>query len=366
MSDSLVVANLRQRPIRTLISVIGVALGVVLIVLMVGLSHGILHEQGRRNSNMGAEILFSRTAAYGPGTSAVLALPVQYAPKIAQVAGVKAVSPVGQYLKPSNQSFGMELVEGIDYKSYLNVTPIHITQGQPLTKDDDVLVDPVYATDKKVKVGDHLDLFGRKFQIAGIYEPPVGSRIKIQLSVMQQLLGSNERCSFVYVKCQDNATTEKVADDILKALPGNKVLFTRDIQMLYEKGLPALNTFIKVIIGVAVVVSTLVIMLAMYTTIMERTREIGILKSMGASKAFIISEIEKEALLISVLGTILGYLVAVLGKFFITRYTPLIVELEPTWLIYSSLFGLFSGVLGALYPALKAANQDPIKALSYE
>src|SRR5437868_4331129 len=116
MSESLVAANVRQRPVRTLVSIVGVALGVVLIVMMVGLSHGMLHEQGKRNSNVGAEILFSRPGAYGPGTSAVLALPVQYAPRLAQVAGVKAVSPVGQYLKPSSQSFGVELVEGVDYE----------------------------------------------------------------------------------------------------------------------------------------------------------------------------------------------------------------------------------------------------------
>src|SRR5262249_30656837 len=122
MSDSLITANVRQRPVRTLVSIVGVALGVVLIVLMVGLSHGMMYEQGRRNSNIGAEMIFSRPGAYGPGNTAVLSLPVQYAPRIAEVAGVKAVSSVGQYLKPSGQSFGVELVEGVDYQSYAKVT----------------------------------------------------------------------------------------------------------------------------------------------------------------------------------------------------------------------------------------------------
>jgi putative ABC transport system permease protein len=243
---------------------------------------------------------------------------------------------------------------------------VRIREGQPLAADDELIVDPVYAQNKKVKVGDQIELFNRKFRLVGIYEPAIGSRMKIRLNVMQQLLGAQDRCSFIYVKCQTPAAQAEVARNIIDAYPGNKILFTRDIQSLYERGLPALNTFIKVVIGVSLVVSTLVIMLAMYTTITERTREIGILKSMGASKSFIISTIEKEALLISALGVLAGFLVAFTGKLLIMKYTSLLIEMEMRWLIYAALFGLLSGLLGALYPALRAANQDPIKALSYE
>lgn len=364
--DNLVTANLKQRPIRTIISVIGVALGVVLVVLMVGLSHGVLQEQGRRNSNVGAELIFTRPNNYGPGTSSVLSLPVQYAPKIAEINGVQAVSPVGQYLKPSNQSFGMEMVEGIDIDTYQKVTNLSIDQGKTLSEDNEVIVDPIYAKDKKVKIGDSIDLFGHKFYVSGIYQPEIGARIKIKLSMMQNLLGSKDRCSFVFVKCQTTSNQEQVATNILSTLPGNKVLFTREIQSLYEKGLPAVNTFVKAVVVVSIIISILVIMLAMYTTITERTREIGVLKSLGASKSFIIFEIEKEALLISVLGTLLGYLVAITGRWLIIKNTSLIIDLELKWLLYAALVGILSGLIGALYPALKVANQDPVKALSYE
>lgn len=364
--DSLVAANLSQRPIRTLISVVGVALGVVLVILMVGLSHGMLQEQGRRNSNVGAELLFTRPNNYGPGTSSVLSLPVQYSAKIAELPGVQAVSPIGQYLKPSNQSFGMEMVEGIELESYQKVTPITIGEGKNIVEDDEVIVDRVYCHDRKIKVGDSIDLFGHKFRVAGVYQPEIGARIKIKLSEMQKLLGSKERCSFIYIKCQPTQSQEQIAQNILTALPGNKVFFTREIQSLYEKGLPAVNVFVKAVVVVAISISVLVIMLAMYTTIIERTREIGILKSLGASKRFIITEIEKEALLISVLGILLGYLVAIIGRFLIIKNTSLIIELEPLWLLYAALVGIGSGLIGALYPALRVANQDPVKALSYE
>ena len=96
------------------------------------------------------------------------------------------------------------------------------------------------------------------------------------------------------------------------------------------------------------------------------TRQIGVLKSLGASKAWIASQIEKEALLISLLGVIAGFLLSVAGKYIVQQVSPIRVELEVIWLLYALALGLLSGGLGALYPALRAANQDPVKALSYE
>ena len=82
--------------------------------------------------------------------------------------------------------------------------------------------------------------------------------------------------------------------------------------------------------------------------------------------AFIAGEIEKEALLISALGVLVGFTLSALGKLLITRLTTMNVELEPMWLLYALVLGMLAGVLGALYPALRAANQDPVKALAYE
>jgi len=114
------------------------------------------------------------------------------------------------------------------------------------------------------------------------------------------------------------------------------------------------------------VISTLVILLAMYTTIIERTREIGVLKSLGASRAFIVTAIVKEALLISVVGIVAGTLLAIAGKAGIEAATSLRVDVEVKWLAIAAGIGLAGGILGAVYPALRAAYQDPVKALSYE
>jgi putative ABC transport system permease protein len=113
-------------------------------------------------------------------------------------------------------------------------------------------------------------------------------------------------------------------------------------------------------------VSTLVILIAMYTTITERTREIGILKSLGASKGFIVSVIEREALTISLIGVLVGLVAALVIGWVIESTTTLQLEFHWKWMLLSALFGLGAGALGALYPALRAAKQDAVKALSYE
>ena len=108
-----------------------------------------------------------------------------------------------------------------------------------------------------------------------------------------------------------------------EALPGNKIQFTRDVFTSVEKSIPYLGVFLRTLVGLAALVSGLVVMLAMYTTITERTREIGILKALGASRGYIVGEIVKEAVLISVIGVVAGFAVSFAAGFLIQRaYAP--------------------------------------------
>jgi putative ABC transport system permease protein len=362
--DSLVAANLKQRPTRTLMSILGVALGVALVVLNAGLVNGSQQERGRRESSVGAEIMFCRE--FNPTSASSLSLPIQYADRLAQFKGVALVSPVGQHLKSSNTGIGFEFIDGVDYASYAKMSGLNILQGRRLEGEFDVIVDETYARNNRVKVGDAISLLERQFTVAGIYGPERGPRIKINLTTLQKLLATPDACTLIYLKCVNPQDADAVARDINEALPDNKIIFLRDLPNFFAKGLPALNTFLRLVVGLSVVVSLLVIMLTMYTTITERTREIGILKSLGASKTFIVSAIEREALIICVFGILLGFVMSFALQFAIVRFTALIVEIELKWMLYAAGIGVVSGLLGALYPAMRAASQDPVKALSYE
>ncbi|HEX8746980.1 MAG TPA: FtsX-like permease family protein, partial [Pyrinomonadaceae bacterium] len=225
------------------------------------------------------------------------------------------------------------------------------------------------ASGNNLSVGSTIKLFGDKpFKVVGIYAPESGARVKMSLSAMQRELESAGKCQYILVKCKDGVDELTLARRI-EAAPetqGNKIQFTRDVFKGIENSIPYLGVFLRVLVGLAAIVSALIVMLAMYTTITERTREIGILKALGASRAYIVGVIEKEAMLISVLGLVTGFALALLAGFVIQRAYGLVFEYGWGWALTAAAIGLLGGVLGALYPAVRAANLDPVSAISYD
>jgi putative ABC transport system permease protein len=365
LMDSLVLSNIAHRPARTAVSILGTGVGVLLIVFTVGLSRGVLHERGRRESNIGAEIMIRPSGSIGLG-AAQFRLPVAHATELATIPGVRAATPVGQSLDKSDSGFGQRLIDGINYEEYAPIARITIREGRPLQSGDEAIVDPEWKERRRANVGDIVQLFERPFRIVGVYEPPGGGRIKIPLSTMQEQEGADNRASAILVSCEDPAKQDEVAAAILQRFPDDQLVFTRDLPEIYATGVPALNVFIKVVVGVAAAISMLVILLAMYTTVTERTRQIGILKSLGMSKTSIAWVIEQEAIIVSVLGVAVGVGLTMLARLIVTRITNLTIEIEPQWVLIALAVGLVGGSLGALYPALRAARQDAVEALSYE
>lgn len=366
LMDSLVLSNIAHRPARTAVSILGTAVGVLLIIFTVGLAHGVLHERGKREANIGAEIMIRSSGSFGFGGSSPFLLPVSRATEIETIQGVRAATPIGQILDRSDSGFGTRLIDGIEFEDYAQLTGLKIREGAPLASGDQTIVDPEWQQNRHAVVGNTVQLFERPFKIVGVYEPPGGGRLKIPLATMQEQQGGEGNCSAVLVACADPAQQEEVAARIRERFPEDQIIFTRDLPELYAQGVPALNVFIRVVVGVAASISMLVILLAMYTTVTERTRQIGILKALGMSKSGIAWVIEQEAIVVSVLGVAVGVGLTFIARFFIMRVTSLTIEVEPRWIAISFLVGIVGGSIGALYPALRAARQDAVDALSYE
>ena len=364
--DNLVTANIRQRPVRSLVSVAGVALGVALVMLFTGLSRGMSNDLQRRSQNVRAEIIFTRPGSMEL-TSSTANLSTKYVEILQGIEGVAAAVPVIRYVSQGNRGFGFEQIEGVDWASFAAMNEMRLVEGRAPEKSDEVIIDESKARNSKLSVGSTLKLFGDlPYRVTGIYAPESGARVKMSLSAMQEALESPDKCQYILVKCRDGVTEQLVAQRIREALPEFKIQFTREVFTSIEKSIPYLSVFLRVLVGLAALVSALVVMLAMYTTITERTREIGILKAMGASRGYIIGVIEKEALLISALGLVVGFAVALLGGYLIHRAYGLVFEYGWRWAIVAALIGLLGGALGALYPAVRAANLDAVSALSYE
>jgi len=364
--DSLVFSNISHRPARTLVSIMGIAVGVLLIIMTVGLAHGVLRERGRRESNIGAEIMLRASGTRGLTGSQPFALPISRAREIEQIEGVRAAVPIGQNILPSDSGWGSRLVDGIPFDEYAALTGLTIREGRKLEGGDEAIVDTVWQKDRKAVVGSTVTLYERPFRIVGIYEPPGGGRIKIPLATMQAYLERKNQASSILIAVQNPDRQEEVAARIHERFPEDQIIFTRDLPEFYVSSVPALDVFVKVVVGIAAAISMLVILLAMYTTVTERTRQIGILKSLGMSKTAIAWVIEQEAILVSLLGVGVGILLTLLARYALMRSTSLIIEIEPRWLLVALLVGLLGGTIGALYPAIRAARQDAVEALSYE
>jgi putative ABC transport system permease protein len=365
--DNLVLSNITHRPARTFVSVLGVAVGVLLIIFTVGLAHGVLRERGRREAGIGAEIMMRAAGTLGLSGSQPFGLDVGRAREVAEIEGVRVAVPVGQNTVQSDRGFGFRVVDGIPFDDYARLSGMRIVEGRGLgERGDEAIIDSIWKAERKVEVGQTVRLYEREFRIVGIYEPPGGGRIKIPLRTMQEQVGAEGKCTAVLVSCNDPAEQEAVAERIHARYPDDQLIFMRDLPELYTMSVPALNVFISVIVAVAAAISMLVILLAMYTTVTERTRQIGILKSLGMRNASIAWVIEQEALVVSVLGVLLGLLLTLAARFIVMRTTSLTVDIEPRWLLISLAIGLLGGTLGALYPALRAARQDAVEALSYE
>ncbi|HEX5707353.1 MAG TPA: ABC transporter permease [Pyrinomonadaceae bacterium] len=366
--ESLVFANIRQRPVRALVSVAGVALGVCLVMLFTGLTRGMSNDLHRRSSNIRAEIIFTRPGATEMLSSAAN-LPTKYAELLREIDGVESAVPSIRYVSQAGRGFGFEQIEGVDWEPFARMNGMQLVEGRAPEGLDEVVIDEAKARNNSVGVGGTLRIFGDlPYKVVGIYTPEAGPRVKMSLAAMQDALERPDKATWIYVKAREGVSEEELARRITAEprMEGNKIQFTRDVFTNVEKSIPYLGVFLRTLVVLAAIVSALVVMLAMYTTITERTREIGVLKALGASRGYIVGVIEKEAVVISLLGLAVGFAVSLVAGYLISRAYGLLFEYSWSWAASAAGIGLLGGVLGALYPAVRAANLDPVNALSYE
>jgi putative ABC transport system permease protein len=368
MINKMVVANVAHRPVRSLISIVAIALEVTLILLIVGLCYGIMNDSKNRTAGIGADVIVQP-----PGSSFLSGISgapvsVKLADVIRKMPHVKVVSPVIWQIATGG---GLEVIDGIDINSFQALGgPFHYLEGGPFQGPNDALVDDYIARQKHVKVGDPMTILNQPFRVSGIIENGRGARKFVPMKTLQDLEGAENKASVFYVKLDDPANADQVVKAV-KAQPGMEnysVLSTQDyLSMMTPSNLPGFRPFIGVVIGVSVIIGFLVIFQAIYTAVMERTREIGILKSLGASKFYIVNVVLRETLVLALAGIIVGIVVSLLARLGIQQRWPLVhIDKSGEWMLASAAIAIVGATLGAIYPAYKAAQKDPIDALAYE
>ena len=366
--NKMIVGNLVHRPVRSLITIVAVALEVTLILLIVGLSLGMLQDQRTRNAGIGADVI-----VLPPGSSFIAGLTgapmnIKIREVLEKLPHVKSVAPVVTSIGTTGT---LEIIAGIDLPSYESLSGgFHYLAGGPFQGPFDVLVDDLFAKSKNAHVGETIQILNNKFRIAGIVERGKGARKFVPLTTLQDLIGAKDKATIFYLKLDDPANADAVVDEIID-VPGMETkkvnTMASYLAAMSSGNIPMLSTFIDVVVGISMVIGFIVIFQAMYTAIMERTREIGILKSMGASKLYIVNVVLRETVLLALGGIVLGIVVSMAARAGLAHKFPLLqVVVDGGWIVRATLIAIAGAILGALYPAFKAAQKDPIDALAYE
>jgi putative ABC transport system permease protein len=358
--------NVLHRPLRTFITVLAVAVEVTLVIIVVGLTSGLLLESAKRTEGVGADIMVQPPSASVFMAFGGAPMPIAIADKLRQLEYVQAVAPV---LVQFNSVNGLDIVYGIEPETFRAVSGGFVFHsGHDLQAPNDILIDDVYSRSKKVKVDQTLHILEHDFHVAGIVEHGKGARLFVLMPTLQEMAGARDKASIFYVKNDRPDHTPAVADEIRDLLPKYEVRPLKDfLTLMTSSNLPGLAAFINVMIGIAVAIGFLVIFLSMYTTIIERTREIGVLKSLGASKTYIVQIVLSETTLLCLAGVIGGVGLSYLMRaIFIRLFPSLTILITPGWIARAGLIAILGGLLGASYPAWMASRKDPVEALSYE
>ncbi len=363
--ESIVAANMRARPARTFISVLAVAIGVILMLIVGGIVSGTLDEYLNRTIGVGADFMLQQSGGSVFYAFSGATLPVKLEQKIKEVGGVGAVTPI--LAKFSASDFG--LVFGIDLKSY-NEFPgkLEIISGRSSLVGDEVIVDELYAKLHQLQPGMPLTVLNHKFTVSGICRSGAVVRIFVPLPTLQELNGTPDKATIMFIKAAPGTDIGAVESELRSAYPGLDLRSTKDASLLLaDTKMPGMQEFQFTVIIVSMLLSFMVVLVAMYTTIFERTREIGILKSLGASRGFIVGMILKETVIISSLGVLFGIGISEIARAaIISAFPTLQVSMTFSQVLTACALGLMGGGLGALYPAFKAARMDPVTALTYE
>jgi len=361
----LVWENVRQRPIRAMLSILLIAGPVTMILTLIGMSHGFVDESKKRYAGVGADVLFRSPGNYQMMGQSSAALPEKFVPTLLKEPHV--VQATGTLVAVT---VGFDSITGIDLAAFNKMSGgFTFVAGHSFESPNDILLDTYEAEQLHARVGSTINVLHQNWRVAGIVEPGKLAHEFVQLPVLQSLTSNTGRLTQIYLKLDNPANTNEVVEYLRKKYDGYPVFSMEFLQtMLSVDNIPMLSTFLHVVIGIGIVFGFGVVSLSMYMAVLQRTREIGILKSLGANSLLVMELILAEAFILGLGGTIVGILLSFVSRAVMLTVAPASFPqaIVPIWWPITGSIAMGAALLGALYPGMMAVRQDPIEALAYE
>jgi len=355
--------NLAARPLRCFLSIVAIAIQVVLVLLIVGMTSGVVADWGKRVEGVGADILVQppNASIFFAFSSAVMQ--ESLGDEIEKLPGVDDVAPTLLMTDPKS----LMVIYGIDYKRYNALSKGFIFRaGRPFEAPDETIADDIAAQTRHLKVGDTVTLINRPFKVVGIVVHGKGARFYIPLKTAQDIMGTEKRVSVFFVRSKGDTAGTRAA--ILQLAPHNTVRSMSEyVSLMSSSKLPELRPFIRTMVVLGIVVSFLVVLMNMHTMVMERTREIGILKALGFTRIEVVQMLLGETAVLAIVGSLVGIGITFLTQAILKETNPsLPILLSAGWVVGSVGLALLGAALGAAVPAVRASSYDPVDALAYE
>ena len=355
-------ANILARPVRTAVSVLAVGVGVALFLVLVGLT-SMLDEIARRTTRVEAHLMV------WPASDQVVVsggLPAEKVERdLEAIPGVAHAIPVLRWpLKMAGRVQNVYGIRPADWPSFASAD--QIVAGRPLEGGAEMVIDARLADAGGYRVDQTVERWGRTYRIVGIAREGVAGRVFMPIdTVGEALQQTSRRASFFYVRAADPRQVGPVREAIRRR--GLNVFTMDEFYQVLASSFVDMDKVIGAVVFVAGFVCFLVILLTVYTMVVERTREIGILKGIGASRLQVFGLVLAEAGLIAAGGIVSGFLLTWGARAVILHVQPLwTVAIPPIRHLYAALLAAGGTLLGALHPAARAARQDPVESLRYE
>ncbi|MBU7036075.1 MAG: ABC transporter permease [Theionarchaea archaeon] len=356
-----------RRKMRSGLTVLGIAIGIMLVTALLMVSTGLEAQFKRVIEEGGGDFVVMEKNAPDLMLSRVDSTTQQ---ALEQMEGISWVS--GMIFTTAQigdrsyiMTFGMEATER-------NLQRFKITQGRTLNQGDTgkVIIGRMISVQEGYQVGDALKIKGNSFDVVGIYETGASFEdggVIIPLSEVQTLFDMKNQVSLLRVKVEDSNNVDVIRDEVESKFSRFMALKSTEVASKQED-LQLITSISALISLIAIVVGSIIVMNTMIMSIMERTREIGILRAVGWKKRKILSMVLKESLAISIIGGIIGIVIAAGLVNALAEAAQLPVDLPVTADLVVSAFviAVILGVLGGFYPAWRASRMSPMEALSHE